>query len=58
MIERFKSPWSFPIVVVDKKDGGCRFCADFMKLNAISKPLAVSLPLIEDILALLGKAPS
>lgn len=29
---------------------------DFRKLNAISKPLAVLLPLIDDILALLGKA--
>lgn len=56
MIERSRSPWSFPIAVVDKKDGGHRFCVDFRKLNAFSKPLAVLLPLIDDILALLGKA--
>lgn len=48
--------WSFPIVVVNKKYGGNWFCVDFRKLNAISKPLVVPLPLIDDILALLGKA--
>ena len=42
--------------MVEKKDGGHRFWIDFRKLNAISKPLAVPLPLIDDILALLGKA--
>ena len=43
-----------PIVTVEKKDGGHRFCVDFRKLNAITKPMAVLLPLIDDILALLG----
>ena len=56
MIERSRSLWSFPIVVVDKKDGGHRFCVDFRALNNITKPLAYPLPLIDDILALLGKA--
>lgn len=56
MIERSISPWSFPIMIVSKKDGGHRFCVDFRKLNSISKPSAVPLPLINDILALLGKA--
>lgn len=51
MIERSESLWSFPIVVVDKRNGGQRFCVDFRKLNAILKPL----PLIHDILALLGR---
>ena len=56
VIERSLSPWSFPIVVVDKKDRGHRFCVDFRALNNITKPLAYPLPLIDDILALLGKA--
>ena len=32
------------------------FCVDFRQLNAITKPLAVPLPLIDGILALLGKS--
>ena len=56
MIERSKTPWSFAIVIVEKKDGGHRFCVDFRQLNVITKPLVVPLPLIDDILALLGKS--
>ena len=43
-------------VIVDKKDGSKRFCVDFRKLNQITKPSSYLLPLIDDILALLGKA--
>lgn len=58
ILEWSESPWSLPIVVVDKKDGWHRFCDDFRKLNLISKPLAAPAPvlLIDDILSLLGKA--
>ena len=51
MIERFRSPRSFPIVIVEIKDSGHRFCVDFRQLNAVTKPLAVPLPLIDDILS-------
>lgn len=37
VIRRSKSPWSFPIVVVDKKDGLKRFCVDFRQLKKITK---------------------
>jgi len=33
IIERSKSPWSFPLVVVNKKDGSERLCIDFRSLN-------------------------
>ena len=57
VIRRSRSPWSFPVVIVDKKkDGSKRFCVDFRKLNQISKKNSHPLPLIDDILALLGKA--
>ena len=56
IIERSKSPWSFPVVIVDKKDGTKRFCVDFRALNKITKTNSYPLPLIDDILALLGKA--
>lgn len=45
--------------MVDKKDVGRHgFCVDFIKLNAVSKPLEVPLLLINDILALPRKAKS
>ena len=56
VIRRSRSPWSFPVVIVDKKDGSKRFCVDFRKLNQVTKKKFYPLPLIDDILALLGKA--
>ena len=56
VIRRSRSSWSFPVVIVDKKDGIKRFCVDFRKLNQISKKNSYPLPLIDDILSLLGNA--
>jgi len=56
VIERSSSPWSFPLVVVDKKDGSNRMCVDFRTLNKIVTPISFPLPLIDDILTLLDKA--
>jgi len=57
VIERFQSPWTFPLVVADKKDGSKRMCDDFRSLNKVVTPiLLLSLPLIDDILTLLGKS--
>jgi hypothetical protein len=56
IIRRSRSPWSFPIVIVGKKDGTKRFCVDFRQLNKITKKNSYPLPLIDDILALLGRA--
>ena len=56
VIRRSNSPWSFPVVIVDKKDGSKRFCVGFRKLNQITKPKSYPRPLIDDILAVLGKA--
>ena len=35
VIRRSRSPWSFPVVIVDKKDGSKRFCVDFRKLKSL-----------------------
>ena len=56
IIERSKSPWSFPVVIVDKKDGTKRFCVDFRALNKITKTNSYPLPVIDDVLARLGHA--
>ena len=56
IIERSKSPRSFPVVIVDKKDGSKQYCVDFRALNKITKANSYPLPLIDDILALFGQA--
>ena len=56
VICRSNSPWSFRVVIVDKKDSTKRFCVHFRKLNQVTKKNSYPLPLIDDILALLGKA--
>ena len=56
IIQRSQIPWSLPVVIVDKKDGSKRFCVDFRKLNQITKKNSYPLPVIDDILAILGKA--
>ena len=56
VIQPSRSSWDFPKVIVDKKDGLKRFCTDFRKLNFISKKSSWSLPVIDDMLAVLGKA--
>ena len=56
VIRRSRSPWSFPVVIVDKKIGSKRLCVEFRSLNKVTKKNSCPLPLIDDILALLGKA--
>ena len=55
IIEKSRSPWAFPIVLVRKPDGSTRFCCDFRKLNRITKKISYPLPVIEDILSLLSR---
>ena len=37
IIEPSKSPWSSPIVVLRKPDGGIRMCIDYRQLNTVTK---------------------
>ena len=56
IIIRSRSPWSFLVVVVDKKDGLKCFCVDFRQLNKVNKPILHPLPVIDGMLSRLGKA--
>ncbi|KRY06167.1 Transposon Ty3-I Gag-Pol polyprotein, partial [Trichinella patagoniensis] len=45
-----------PIVLVNKKDGTCRFCVDYRQLNSVTQKDAHPLPRIDDTLDALSGA--
>ncbi|KAL8567138.1 hypothetical protein ACOMHN_033040 [Nucella lapillus] len=54
VIEHSKSPYAAPVVLVQKKDGSCRFCIDYRWLNKITEFDAEPIPDVEGLFAALG----
>ncbi|CAF4936471.1 unnamed protein product, partial [Rotaria socialis] len=48
------SPWSPPVIIHKKKDGGIRFLVDYRKLNAVTKKDCFPQPTTEELLNRLG----
>ncbi|GMF40664.1 unnamed protein product [Phytophthora fragariaefolia] len=56
LIRPSPSPWASPVLMIRKPDGGIRFCIDYRRLNAVTIKDCYPMPLIDDILDVLGKA--
>ena len=50
LITHSTSPFASPVLLVQKKDGGWRFCVDYRRLNAMTFKNRFPMPIIEEIL--------
>ena len=55
-LERSRSEWAAPIVLVKKKEGSLRLCVDYRQMNFITQMDAYPMPRIDDLIDRLGKA--
>jgi len=50
VIEPSNSPWSSPVCMVRKKDGSCRYCVDYRRMNSVTIKYAFPVPDVKDAL--------
>ncbi|UYV76233.1 hypothetical protein LAZ67_13003122 [Cordylochernes scorpioides] len=50
IIRPSSSPWSFPVILVKKRDGKYRFCVDYRKLNEVTVKDVYPIPRIDDVM--------
>src|SRR4051812_710157 len=56
VVEQCASPWSSPILLVPKKDGGLRAVADLRKVNEVVIPDSYAMPDVQELLDQLGNS--
>ncbi|UYV69788.1 hypothetical protein LAZ67_7000732, partial [Cordylochernes scorpioides] len=50
IIRSSSSPWSFPVILVKKRDGKYRFCVDYRKLNDVTVKDVYPIPRVDEVL--------
>jgi len=51
LIQPSHSPWAFPVLLVQKKNGKWRMCIDYRKLNNITIKDSYALPFIDELIS-------